>query len=303
MGFMVRNFEIGIFVINLDRSASRMRSMERQLSSFNLNFTRIRAVDGDRDDITSEMASAGLKLGEVNGRPLGPREIGCYLSHIKAYRAMKRANLEAACILEDDVELGANFPLALRCLSQHCTDNIVAKLEPWPKPRLGVIIGRAGDHRTIYSPQGLIETGAYFVTQTAIDAMPDLQTITEPFDHALFADRQTGPLVVTVSPAAARQSDRFQSLIKVDRELGRATQRRIPRLQRELCRPFIQLFEFVRAIVRVYERLGIKAVLDLRYRRVLTGAVPAAGGAISRAARPSWPPRIGAQPAFRGDRL
>jgi len=296
--------EIGIFVVNLDRSASRMRWMERQLSAFDLGFTRINAIDGDRDDIAGEIARLGLTLGEVRGRPLGPREIGCYLSHIAAFRAVKASGLKGACILEDDVELGRHFPSVLRALAPRCGENIVAKLEAWPKRRMGVAVARAGEFQTIYAPQGLIETGAYFVTRQAIDAMADLETITLPFDHALFAERRDGPLVVSVAPAAAKQSERFQSLIQADRDAGSAAQRRMPRLVREVLRPFVQLFAFGRAIVRVHQRLGVRGVLNIRYHHVRLAS--ASGSLVRRVVKrrevePGWSAGMGTQPAFPGD--
>jgi GR25 family glycosyltransferase involved in LPS biosynthesis len=217
---------------------------------------------------------------------------------------MQQANLKAACILEDDVELSSNFPSALRSLSQHCSENVVAKLEPWRKRRLGVVIGRVGVYRTIYSPHALIETGAYFVTQTAVDAMTDLHTITAPYDRALFAERRGGPLLLTVSPAPAIQSDRFASLIQVDRDRATSRWRRMPRVLRETFRPFAQLLDFTRALLRVYERLGLRGLRNLRYEQVLIVRRPHVGKVHSWgvAEKPKRVPYLGAQPMFRGDR-
>jgi glycosyl transferase family 25 len=293
---------IGIFVVNLDRSPSRMRWMERQLTALGLEFTRIRAIDGDHDDIAMEIARAGLTLGEPAERPLGLREMGCYLSHLKVFRAVQRANLDAACVLEDDVELSRDFPRALRSLAQHRTSTIVAKLEPWRKRRIGVVVDRIGDHRTIYSPQAHIETGAYFVTKAAIQAMTDLDTITRPFDRALFADRRNGPLILSVSPAVAKQSDRFPSLIQIDRDLVCSYWRRMPRIVRELYRPLAQLGDFTREIYRVYQQLGLNGMTKIRYEQVLTCAERTARKSKSIETKPNWRPSVGTLTALRGDR-
>ena len=299
---MERNPGISVFVVNLDRSPSRMRWMDQQLTSLGVSYTRVPAIDGSNPEIDDEIARAGLALGKPKGRPLGGREIGCYLSHMHVFRAMQEGGMEGACILEDDVELSSDFPAVLRGLSRHFGRNVVIKLEPWQKRRMGVAVDTFGHHRTIYSPQPLSETGAYFVTRTAIEAMPDLESITQPFDHALFADRARGPLMLTLSPAVAVQTDRFPSLIQADRDLIGLMRRRMPRLWRELWRPLFQFADFIQAILRVYRRLGLGGLRNLRYQHVLTPAQASAGKRRTRPETPpSWHPDLGTQPALHGD--
>lgn len=82
------------FFINLDRDTDRRRSIETQLSSAQLDAERIQAV-------------AGRNLPEW-AQPyfphcsLTPGEVGCYASHMLAWRTIVARNLPFALVLEDD---------------------------------------------------------------------------------------------------------------------------------------------------------------------------------------------------------
>ena len=82
-----------IFVINLDKDRNRY------LSTY--NWQRIPAIYG-KNLSASELSKYGNKLSNS--------EIGCYLSHLQALRAIIDQDLPYAVILEDDVTLTDWFP-------------------------------------------------------------------------------------------------------------------------------------------------------------------------------------------------
>ena len=89
-----------IFVINLEKDNDRLDYMANSFSKFNFqDWERIDAVYGKH-----------LPDLQKYGKILTPSQIGCYLSHLKAYRQIIEQNLEYGVILEDDVTLTEWFP-------------------------------------------------------------------------------------------------------------------------------------------------------------------------------------------------
>jgi len=92
------------FVINLDRSPARLKHIKKVFNDQNFNFHRISAVDG-KALTASEIAKIYNEKHCLNliGRRLLPGEIGCALSHLKAWQKLIDLNLEGAFIFEDDI--------------------------------------------------------------------------------------------------------------------------------------------------------------------------------------------------------
>lgn len=85
------------FVINLARNPERKAAMECLLAASGLDVEFLTAVDGaalDRAGLSGSDASTQLSNGEL----------GCYLSHVKAWQRVVQDNLSFALILEDDVD-------------------------------------------------------------------------------------------------------------------------------------------------------------------------------------------------------
>lgn len=96
------------FVINLERDVARREHMVAQMAALAMPFEWIRAIHGAslpaavRAEHYDEARAKWRR-----GRALTPSEIGCALSHIKAYRTMVVRGIELALILEDDVDIPA----------------------------------------------------------------------------------------------------------------------------------------------------------------------------------------------------
>lgn len=91
--------DIPIFWINLERSERRRSIMQTELDRYNLNHTRIEAVDGNNIDL--EEYNKNYTINEK----MNKYEIACALSHMKVIKHCYDQGLEYALILEDD----ANF--------------------------------------------------------------------------------------------------------------------------------------------------------------------------------------------------
>jgi GR25 family glycosyltransferase involved in LPS biosynthesis len=89
-----------IYVINLDKDVDRLNAISRQLESFGLSWERIPAIYG-KDYKGGEYDENGSRV--KNGRTLSFAELGCALSHKRAYQKFLETEDEYALILEDDV--------------------------------------------------------------------------------------------------------------------------------------------------------------------------------------------------------
>lgn len=91
------NYIMKIFIINLARSIERRASIEKQLSSLNLDYEIIEAVDGSL--LSYEEI---LQKTKALNYAVSCGEIGCALSHINIYKKIIAQNIHHALILEDD---------------------------------------------------------------------------------------------------------------------------------------------------------------------------------------------------------
>lgn len=91
------------FVINLAQNAQRIENSARQLDAAGAAWQRVEAVNGW--DLSSEEIARVYDAGR-NARdgkqPLVPAEIGCYLSHIEAWRKIAEGDAEGGFVFEDD---------------------------------------------------------------------------------------------------------------------------------------------------------------------------------------------------------
>ena len=93
-----------VFVINLDKSPERMSRIAKRLDELFIPFERISGVYGaelSQEEIAQYYCP---KLNKKNyRRPLGLGEIGCYISHIKAWQTIVDRELSCGLVLEDDI--------------------------------------------------------------------------------------------------------------------------------------------------------------------------------------------------------
>ena len=102
-----------ILLINLPGSTGRLADAQRQFADAGLHFERIDAVDGRRM-APAEIAAHCPDNSDSFYSPLTPGEVGCYLSHLAALRAIVARGLPAAVVFEDDFRLLPGFVPCLR---------------------------------------------------------------------------------------------------------------------------------------------------------------------------------------------
>ena len=97
-----------VMLINLDRDADRLAAADAQLKGLGIAYERLSAVDARAMPLEEKRAAVNaFRWWCAIGRPVRDGEIGCALSHFKAWEAMGAD--EAVCVLEDDVVLDPRF--------------------------------------------------------------------------------------------------------------------------------------------------------------------------------------------------
>jgi len=177
------NPEIQILVISLRRSPDRREKVRQELSKINLPWKFLDAVDG------SLMSQPPLeykpsKVKRLQGYSLTANEIGCYLSHKRAWQRCVDQNLPTL-ILEDDFTLVADFENHLKTLLENSDHWDLLRLQglyevPFNK------VSQIGN-MTIAKNQGdAVGATGYLVkpeiAQKLIDASHEIY---EPVDHFL----------------------------------------------------------------------------------------------------------------------
>lgn len=116
-------------LINLDRSPDRLHNMTARLGRIGLDWERVPAVDGKALDLTSDARVSEVDYRKLHGKTINPSEVGCYLSHIKAYHAfLEDTDAQYALVLEDDVDFADDFLSVLHDLVRHADDWDMVKL-------------------------------------------------------------------------------------------------------------------------------------------------------------------------------
>jgi glycosyl transferase family 25 len=190
-------------VINLAANTRRMEESARQLDAQGIVFRRIEGVDGWRLDGDEIARVYDQRRNARSARhPLVPPEIGCYLSHIAAWRAIAEGDAEGGFIFEDDFAADPSLGEVLGLLSADRGGWDMVKLFSFqPEPRL-LTPRPLGPRHTIgiayRVPTCLI---AYGVTR---DAAARLAARAVPFFRPVDEDQkffwETGMRVALVTP-------------------------------------------------------------------------------------------------------
>ncbi|MDR1332868.1 MAG: glycosyltransferase family 25 protein [Holosporales bacterium] len=121
----VGNGSVHAYFINLEQSKDRLTKLLPKLQKLGIEFTRIPGVYGAAlsDDEKEAVADRRTYI-RLMHNPLGDGTIGCYLSHINAWKAFLESEHSYAMIFEDDVEF---VPDSLR----HAIDTLVKNSHLW----------------------------------------------------------------------------------------------------------------------------------------------------------------------------
>jgi glycosyl transferase family 25 len=101
---LVESQKIASYIINLDRSAERLKTISPYIEGLDIPHHRVSAVDGkllSEDEIAKLVDLKTYK--NFMGKPPSKGTVGCSLSHIKAWKEFLHSKNEFAIFFEDDV--------------------------------------------------------------------------------------------------------------------------------------------------------------------------------------------------------
>ncbi len=189
------------YLINLDRSADRLAHMQAAFAGAGVTFRRVAAVDGAALEAASLEAFRQEAPRHTDWRP---GEIGCFLSHLDAWRHIANNPDSFGAIFEDDIHVSPELGRLLASADWIPPDADLVRLEANRPMRLsdGRTIPSLA-HRKVYRAlSGTSGTAAYILAREAAARLCDAASeLRMPADLFLFKPK--------VSPMA-RQLSRYQ---------------------------------------------------------------------------------------------
>ncbi len=247
---------IPVFFINLSEQSSRRLWFEEQCGGLGIQPTRVDAVYGRA---LSEDELNGYRNKRVLDVHFGPAEIGCYLSHMKAWEMFLQTDDIWAFIAEDDIHLAQDSAIFFQSTDWIPADARLIKAEStFKKCHLGKAEPIAGSHRQLRRLLSLHGgAGGYFVHREAAEQLRALsQNLSEPADLLVFNPALgffSETTCYQIDPAIGAQDLFFETSIdgfqKSSLEVERQGLREAPgasKIWRELKRPFKQLAQVAR---------------------------------------------------------
>ena len=142
----------------MSSSSDRFNYISQQLEQQNLSFKRIPGVDvKERQDLKNKYYSKVRNKIDYH-TPLTDGEIGCYIAHRNAWKAILDDNIDFGLVLEDDAYLKENLKLILDNLHNTKSDWDILKLADLStSPRKGTNIEKFQkfDIQSYYKPPTL----------------------------------------------------------------------------------------------------------------------------------------------------
>lgn len=198
-------------VLNLDGSNDRLAHFAEQASQAGVEFERLSAVDG-RIMSADELSGATDKSAIY---PLAPSDIGCLLSHRRAWARILESDAAWGVIFEDDACLSAHTGRIIAALPSDRTLPTIIKLETYGDQKVALDAKRisfAG--RSLQQLRGIaIGTAGYAINRSAcLLLMAQAPRFAVPSDLYLFSKRHgafRNATVYMLNPAPVIQADRI----------------------------------------------------------------------------------------------
>lgn len=225
-------------VISLLRSPQRREKALSELSKTNLNWSFLDAVDGSQMH-SSPPEYQPRKVKRLLGFELTQNEIGCFLSHKKAWQTCLKNN-QPTLIFEDDFILLPHFEKILQLLLTEYQDWQLIRLQALVRTQHD-IVKTIGDISIVKNHEDPLGATAYIIKPEAARILIEhAKDIYEPLDHFLEHESKHGveilavkPYPVDISKAESTISDRPD-----DRKPIRGSRKKIRSINRMLDRIF-----------------------------------------------------------------
>ena len=172
-----------VFFVNLDRSTDRLSKFLKLNGCFAADLRRVSAVEGknvQRPPVDNE----GYALRNSVATPRAG-EIGCYLSHLKAYEALLATDHEWAIIMEDDCSFSEGAIEAIEAIAAK-DDWDVVKLFHFHRGTPINVRRLTAQYSLCVQLTRTTSSACYMIRRkAALRYLESLKEIREPIDHAI----------------------------------------------------------------------------------------------------------------------
>ena len=179
--------DVFIVYINLDRATVRNAFMQDMFAARGIEARRISAIDGA---LLSDAASRAVARPRPGLQHLAKAEIGCFLSHRKAWAEIAASPFDWGCVFEDDMLLAEDSAAFLASTTWIPRKAHLVKLETLPLQRLALgqeqsIPQRGRSLAKVHSVS--YGTGGYLIRRdVAARLLARTQSFSIPVDQAMF---------------------------------------------------------------------------------------------------------------------
>ena len=176
-----------IYLINLKDNPQRLQRSKAEFDRVGLKFERLEGVNGwTLSSIRLQQAYDATRCARQGRHALIPAEIGCYLSHIEAWRSIANSSAPGGFVFEDDFAAQDCLPQVLLALSNDFGPWDIVKLfslNEYPKT---LMERRLGDQQKIVLPYKVPTCNTAYALRR--EAAIRLVQAAEPFFRAVDED-------------------------------------------------------------------------------------------------------------------
>lgn len=227
---------VQILVISLERSLDRRKQVEQEMQKISLPWSFLDAVDGSRlSEVPPEYKPKKVK--RLQGYELTPNEIGCYLSHKKAWQRCVDSGIPTL-VLEDDFVLSSNFENMLMTILSEMVHYGFIRLQGLYEVPCQEILNISGVSLVKNRGDAVGATAYLLRPEIARELIKHSAYIYEPVDHFLEHYQKHGleflairPYPVDITRAKSTIADRSERApVKGLRKRFRSVSRTVDRL-------------------------------------------------------------------------
>ena len=201
------------YVINLAQASERLTYIKTQLDQQNISFERIDAVLGDL--LTEPILDYNeKKFNRLFGKQTNKRVVGCYFSHIKAFRTFLKSEEPYALILEDDATIPDDFTKILDEAMAYSKQWDLLRLSSFREGKFLVFGDLSGNRKISYNTQIVKNTAAYLINRKAAECcVQKMLPMFLPYDIALDREWNYGFKAACIHPFPVTQRKEIESQI------------------------------------------------------------------------------------------
>ena len=202
------------YVINLPSAPQRLQQMEDGLQTVGIPWVRIEAVNGRELKLPIPEFSQWRHRLCTGRRPILP-ELGCYFSHIRAFREFLQTSDDYALILEDDCLMDADLKTIIHQALQHKKHWEILRLSSVSQDRTIPIIPLDAEHHLGVCLTRSKGSDAYLISRKGAEIfLRKLIPMKLAYDLAYDLEFLYGLKALSVTPYPCRQDQRFATQIQ-----------------------------------------------------------------------------------------